>query len=130
MKPSFKPGKNIALKVPSHEHDATVHFYQEILGLERLDLTVPGETESAEQIESIAFDFDGKNLWVDRIDGLSQAEIWLEIVAEDIAAAQNYLQSQGCVVRNEIEPLPGGFMGFWLSGPSNIIHLVNEVEGN
>jgi hypothetical protein len=30
------------------------------------------------------------------------------------------------VRRDEIEPLPEGFKGFWISNPANIIHLISQ----
>ena len=120
MKPDFRPGKNIAIKVPAHEFDRMVEFYKIIIGLKQKD------TNSRDDFDSIAFEFGDKNLWVDKISGLSQAEVWLEIETDNAADAKSYLEERGCVIRNEIEPLPSGFNGFWLSSPSNIIHLVNE----
>lgn len=120
MKPDFRPGKNIAIKVPAHEFDRMVEFYKIIIGLKQKD------TNSRDDFDSIAFEFGDKNLWVDKISELSQAEVWLEIESDNAADAKSYLEEQGCVIRNEIEPLPSGFNGFWLSSPSNIIHLVNE----
>ena len=120
MKPDFRPGKNIAIKVPAHEFERMVEFYRIIIGLKQKDANSPDE------FDSIAFEFGDKNLWVDKISELSQAEVWLEIESDNAADAKSYLEEQGCVIRNEIEPLPTGFNGFWLSSPSNIIHLVNE----
>ena len=120
MKPDFRPGKNIAIKVPAHEFERMVEFYKIIIGLKQKD------TNSRDDFDSIAFEFGDKNLWVDKISELSQAEVWLEIESDNAADAKSYLEEQGCVIRNEIEPLPSGFNGFWLSSPSNIIHLVNE----
>ena len=120
MKPDFRPGKNIAIKVPAHEFDRMVEFYKIIIGLKQKD------TNSRDDFDSIAFEFGDKNLWADKISELSQAEVWLEIESDNAADAKSYLEEQGCVIRNEIEPLPTGFNGFWLSSPSNIIHLVNE----
>ena len=120
MKPDFRPGKNIAIKVPAHEFERMVEFYRIIIGLKQKDANSPDE------FDSIAFEFGDKNLWVDKISELSQAEVWLEIETDNAADAKSYLEEQGCVIRNEIEPLPTGFNGFWLSSPSNIIHLVNE----
>ena len=61
------------MKVPSHEFDATVHFYEHILGLTRTEIP------SADPFDSVAFAFGDKVLWIDRIAGLSQAETWLEL---------------------------------------------------
>lgn len=118
MKPTFKAGKNIAMKVPSHEYEATVAFYRDILGFKQI-----GESSNSPE-NSIKFNFDGKFLWIDRVVGLSQAEIWLEVITDDIELASKYLDQAQCVRCDDIEELPDGFKGFWLSNPSNIIHLI------
>jgi len=120
MKPNFQPGKNIAIKVPSHEFDQMVNFYKTVLGLKQK------AADSPDQFDSIAFEFGDKNLWIDKISGISQAEVWLEIETDNVIEAQRYLEEQGCAIRNEIEPLPADFNGFWLSSPSNTIHLISE----
>jgi len=120
MKPRFSPGKNIALKSPVHEYASVIRFYNEILSLEQLD------NHSADPFESVCFAFGDKLLWVDKIAGISQSEVWLEIIASDLEAAQDYLRQEGCHIRNEIESLPATVQGFWLSSPSNIIHLVTD----
>ncbi len=120
IKPRFKPGKNIAIKVPSHEFESMLHFYKVVLGLKESDATAPGEFESR------VFEFGDKNLWIDSAAEISQAEVWLEIETDNAVEAKAYLQNQGCILRDEIEPLPSGFKGFWLNSPSNIIHLVSE----
>ena len=121
MRPRFEAGRNIAMKVPEHEYDATVAFYRDVLALPVLGGPATGSTASTR------FDFGDKVLWVDRMAGFSQAEIWLEIVTDDVAAAAAHLARHGCVRRDGIEPLPEGFTGFWVSAPPNIIHLVTTV---
>ncbi|RUO29759.1 hypothetical protein CWE12_07240 [Aliidiomarina sedimenti] len=118
MKPVFTPGANIAMKIPTHEYQTTVHFYREVLGLEELTSDEPGATPK--------FAFGDKVLWLDSVAALSQAETWLEIVTNDIEAASAYLKEQGCHRRDEIEPLPDDFKAFWISSPANIIHLVSS----
>jgi predicted enzyme related to lactoylglutathione lyase len=59
VKPEFRPGKNIALKVPAHEFERMVHFYGAVLGLERRT------DKSTDAYESVVFDFGDKNRWVD-----------------------------------------------------------------
>ena len=120
MKPNFKPGDNIAIKVPPHQFDATVAFYRDVLGLEQLDQSYQ------DQYENVAFKFGDKNLWIDKISTTSQAEIWLEIKADDIEHAAEYFQNHNAVRRDEIEPLPENFKGFWIASPSDIIHLITE----
>lgn len=120
QKPKFSAGKNIAMKVPSHEFESTVAFYRDILEFPLKDAASP------DAFESLCFEFGDKNLWIDKVATLSQAELWLEISTDDYRAAQQYLEGKGFVLRNEIEPLPSDFKGFWLSGPANMIHLVVE----
>lgn len=120
MKLDFSAGKNIAMKVPLHEFEQTVRFYRDVLGFEVLEDVVRNNHDS------VAFAFGDTVLWVDKVAALSQAEIWLEIVTEDVDAAAYYLQQQGCSRRDEIEALPKDFRGFWIASPANIIHLVKE----
>ena len=116
MDAEFEPGQNIAMKIPTHEYESTVHFYRDVLRLKELSGKGGGD--------SPRFEFGDKVLWLDKVPGLSQAEIWLEIVTNDIGAASVYLKEQGCHRRDDIEPLPEGLNAFWISSPSNIIHLV------
>lgn len=112
--PRFSGGRNIAMKVPPHQYDETVAFYRDVLGLETVERLAP----------SVVFAFGGNQLWIDRVPGLSQAEIWLELITEDADAAAAHLGAAGVSRRDEIEPLPEGFRAFWVSSPASIIHLV------
>lgn len=113
----FEPGRNIAMKIPTHEYQDTVHFYRNVIRLNEIPPTSEDSTPR--------FEFGDKVLWLDCVDWISQAEIWLEIVTSDIAQAATVLQESGCHRRDEIEPLPQGFKAFWISSPSNIIHLIS-----
>jgi hypothetical protein len=119
MKPKFTPGKNIAMKVPPHEFDGTVSFYRDILCFEEVNPLSPDD------IESVTFKFGDKNLWIDKVPSISQAEVWFEVVTDNIEVASKYLERNNCIRRDEIESLPKGFKGFWLANPANIIHLVS-----
>jgi len=116
MTPNFAGGRNIAVKVPPHLYDATVRFYRDVVGLKVLDDHLP----------DICFQFGANQLWIDRVAGLSQAEIWLQLVANDVPAASKHLAKAGVVRCDEIEKLPDGFEGFWISSPASIIHLVSK----
>lgn len=116
----FEPGKNIAMKIPAHEYENTLRFYREVLRFK--EITGSGADDTPK------FEFGDKVLWLDRMPGLSQSEIWLEVVTSDIVKASEYLKQQGCHRRDEIEPLPSGFKAFWVSSPSNIIHLVSSAN--
>lgn len=115
-KVDFTGGSNIALKVPGHQWEDTVMFYRDILCL----------AVAEEHTDSVVFEFGSLRLWVDRVDTISQSEIWLEIETDDTETAGEYLKSAGVVRRDEIEKLPEGFDGFWVSGPSSTIHLVKK----
>lgn len=120
MKPTFTPGKNIAMKVPTHEYEATVSFYRTVLELKEIPV------KEKDQDHTVRFQFGDKVLWIDNVPTISQAETWFEIVTDDAEEASKYLAQHGCHRRDEIEPLPDHFDGFWVSSPSNIIHLVSE----
>ena len=114
MKPKFKAGRNIAIKVPSHAYPATVRFYRDVLGLPELTNHLP----------SVGFEFGDKQLWIDNVPTLSQAEIWLEMLADDVDAAAAYLEAEGIVRCDAIEPLPPSHKGFWIMDPASVvIHL-------
>lgn len=113
-KVKFAAGRNIAMKVPPHQYEATVSFYRDVLGLKEITAHAP----------AVGFEFGANNLWIDRVPGMSQAETWLEVVTEDIAGASEYLQAAGVARCDEIEALPQGLQAFWISSPASIIHLV------
>jgi hypothetical protein len=112
-KPRFAAGRNIAMKVPPHLYEATIQFYRDVIGLKPIEQHPP----------SIGFEFGSNQLWIDRVPSLSQAEIWLELITNDVPAASEHLKSANVVRRDEIEPLEG-FQAFWISSPASIIHLV------
>ncbi len=110
----FSGGRNIAMKVPPHLYDVTVQFYRDVLSLREITKHAP----------AVGFEFGSNNLWIDRVAGISQAEIWLEVLTNDIAAAAEELKGVGVVRCDDIEPLPEGLQAFWISSPASIIHLV------
>lgn len=122
MTAKFKPGNNIAMKVPVHEYEKTIAFYRDVLRLQLIEEHAPSSTES------VRFNFGGKVLWIDKVPSLSQSEIWLEVLTDDFVHAARHLEDHGCVRCDEIETLPSGFKGFWISSPANIIHLVAESD--
>ncbi len=96
-----------------------MQFYREVVGLKEIEKHAP----------AVGFDFGANQLWIDRVPGISQAEIWLELVTNDVSAASEHLESANVVRCDEIEPLPEGFAAFWVSSPASIIHLVcNDTE--
>ncbi|MBX9453172.1 MAG: hypothetical protein KL801_15285 [Mesorhizobium sp.] len=115
----FAGGRNIAMKVPPHQYEETVRFYRDVIGLARIEGHEP----------AIGFHFGANQLWIDKVPGMSQAEIWLEIVTEDKDSAAAHLEKAGVVRCDEIEPLGPEFRGFWISSPASIVHLVDEKAG-
>jgi catechol 2,3-dioxygenase-like lactoylglutathione lyase family enzyme len=115
---TFTGGRNIAIKVPPPVYEATVHFYRDVLGLKPLTNHLP----------AVGFEFGANQLWIDRVDGLSQAEIWLELASPDIPVAAEHLHQAGIVRRDEIEPLPENYEGFWIASPASIIHMVAKPD--
>jgi hypothetical protein len=116
--PPFSGGVNIAMKLPPHLFDDTLSFYRDTL---RLPLVQQDE-------HSCAFQFGPNRLWLDRVPAMSQAELWLELLTPDTERAADYLAQAGVVRCDEIEPLPPGFDGFWISSPAQIIHIVAPPE--
>jgi hypothetical protein len=74
----------------------------------------------------VAFDFGGKNFWLDKVDALSQAEICLEIRADDLGVKAEHFKKEGIIRRDEIEELPEDFEGFWITNPERIIKSRND----
>lgn len=111
--PRFKPGRNIAMKVPAPQYEATVAFYRDVLGLEPLDYHPP----------AVGFAFGDKQLWIGRCSSFGQAETWLEVTCDDMDAAAAHLHAHGIARCDEIEPL-GKMPAFWVSSPASVVHLV------
>ncbi|MCZ2837908.1 hypothetical protein [Modestobacter sp. VKM Ac-2985] len=119
--PDFRGGRNIAMKVPPHQWEETVRFYRETLGLR--ELANPFDTGP----ESVGFEFGANRLWIDRVPGVSQAELWLQVTTEDTAAAADRLAAHGVARCDEIEPL-GTTAAFWITSPASIVHLVSAPD--
>ena len=113
---NVKGGPNIAMKVPPERFAATLAFYRDTLGLRILKETAG----------SVAFEYGPIQLWIDRRDEVSHAEVWLELVTPDTAGAARDLAADGVIRRDEIERLPEGFDGFWITSPAGVIHLVSS----
>lgn len=120
MAVQFQPGNNIAIKVPSHQYEEVVKFYQDTLGLPIACV------DNIDPFESTAFEFGSMHLWVDKKPGISQAEIWLEMRTDDAEKAAQYLTRPKCVRCDEIEPLPETLKAFWVANTAGIVHLISE----
>jgi hypothetical protein len=118
---AFTGGRNIAMKVPPHQWEATVAFYRDTLALPELDN--PFTTGP----QSIGFAFGPNRLWIDRVPGVSQAELWLQVTTADTAAAADHLQAAGVARCDEIEPLDSD-SAFWITSPAAIVHLISQPD--
>jgi catechol 2,3-dioxygenase-like lactoylglutathione lyase family enzyme len=116
--PTFMGGRNVAIKVPAHTFEATVAFYRDTLGL-ALVHDGPGAK---------AFEFGPIRLWIDRMPHLTQAEMWLEVIAPNTQAAAERLAVAGVVRCDEVEKLPPDLDGFWILNPAGMVHLVCAPE--
>lgn len=114
----FTAGRNIAMKVPPHQHDAMVAFYRDVVGLKPVEDRPP----------HIGFEFGSNTLWIDSVPGMSQAEIWLELFTDDFDGAAKHLADANVVRCDAIETLPEGFQGGWITTPASIIHLVRKPD--
>ncbi|HET7203630.1 MAG TPA: hypothetical protein VFI92_09720 [Steroidobacteraceae bacterium] len=115
---NFRGGRNLALKVPPHRWDETVAFYEHTLGL----------AVRRREPASVAFEFGSNVLWIDRVEHLSRAEVWLEVVADDVTRAAAQLESAGVTRCDAVEALPEGFDGFWIVNPADVVHLVARTD--
>lgn len=116
MTANLRGGIDIAMKIPSHQYQATIAFYRDIVGLKPVDAKAP----------AIGFELGPNRLWLDEDPTMSQAEIWLELFTDDSGAALRHLENAGVVRCDAVEPLDQGFRGGWIMNPANIVHMVRE----
>jgi catechol 2,3-dioxygenase-like lactoylglutathione lyase family enzyme len=116
--PVFKPGRNIAMKLPERFYQETLAFYRDILKL----------TIVEERDDGALVDFGAVRLHLDRVPHQSQTDLWLQVATEDVEAASKLLAEKGVTRCDEVEKLPAGFQGFWIASPSGTIHLVATAE--
>lgn len=115
-RPLYRGGPNMAMKIPAAEFDATVRFYRDVVGLPLLDGYGP----------DTVFQYGASVLWLDCVRDLERAEVWLELLTPDLAAAAQHLDRAGVVRCDAVEPLPAGFDGFWIRSPASVVHLVTR----
>ena len=121
----FTPGVNVAMKIPLAHYDDTVAFYRDTLGF---DVEKIEDSGAATVAASHRVDFGAITLWLDRVDGASRSDVWLELGTDDLAAATERLASAGVLTCDEVEPLDGeaGERSHWVRNPAGVIHLVAE----
>ncbi len=108
----IKPGKNIAIKIPSYKWQETVEFYRDRVGL----------TVKRILNESIGFEFGEMTLWLDRVEKQSQTDVWLEIFSDDPDTA---IEQLGGPARDYLEPLDS-VEGHWTNDPAGVVLLVRK----
>lgn len=118
MATRIEGGINIAMKVPSHQYQATIDFYRDVVGLEGIP----------EKLPAVGFKLGPNQLWIDEDATMSQAEVWLELFTPDFATALGQLADAGVVRCDPIEPLGEGFRGGWIMNPANVVHMVREPD--
>ncbi|AUX75725.1 hypothetical protein [Sinorhizobium fredii] len=118
MSVEMKGGINIAMKVPSHEYEAVLAFYRDVVGLPPFDEKLPAK----------GFILGPNRLWIDEMPHLSQAEVWLELFTDDHVAALSHLVANGAVRCDAVEDLGEAFRGGWVMNSANIVHLVREPD--
>ncbi|QBS44567.1 VOC family protein [Nocardia sp. CS682] len=122
MTPTFRGGHNIAMKLPKAQFDRTVAFYRDTLGMEVTDNS--GEAVAEGVMQSAAIQFGPVTLWLDRVDNYARADLWLELLTDDVDRATKHLAAHGVPVQDELEPLPSTMHAHWISNPVGIPHIV------
>ena len=118
MTTSIEGGINIAMKVPTHQYEATVAFYRDIVGLKPF----------TEKPGNVGFIHGPNRLWIDEASNYTQAEIWLELFTPDFQQAAERLGAAGVVRNDAIEDLGEGFRGGWFFNPAGVPHMVREPD--
>lgn len=114
----IKGGINIAMKVPSHQYEAVIAFYRDVVKLPVFEEKAP----------AVGFVLGPNRLWIDAAPGLTQAEVWLELFAGDHRAALARLEDGGAIRCDQIEDLGPDFKGGWIMNPANIVHMVRTPD--
>lgn len=118
MTDDIKGGINIAMKVPSHQYDAVVAFYRDVVKLPEYTAKAP----------AIGFHLGPNHLWIDEAPNFTQAEIWLELFTGDHRAALARLEAGGAIRCDQIEELGEAFRGGWIMNPANVVHMVRTPD--
>jgi hypothetical protein len=118
MTAEIKGGFNIAMKVPSHQYEAVLAFYRDVVGLPPFDEKAPAK----------GFILGPNRLWIDEAPNYTQAEIWLELFTDDHRSALARLEAGGAIRCDQIEDLGEGFKGGWIMNPANVVHMVRTPD--
>eukprot|EP01064_Diplonema_japonicum_P039610 TRINITY_DN9981_c0_g2_i1.p2 TRINITY_DN9981_c0_g2~~TRINITY_DN9981_c0_g2_i1.p2 ORF type:complete len:363 (+),score=127.25 TRINITY_DN9981_c0_g2_i1:34-1122(+) len=117
----FSGGNNFAIKCPYPKYESTVAFYREVLGLKVVHY--------CKNCCKIQWN-DKMSLWIDCVETICTPVIWLEVSTASTEAARAYLKGRKRVsLRPEVETLPPGVDGFWISPPNDMVHLIRGPDG-
>jgi len=72
--------------------------------------------------------FGPVTLWLDLVENYPRADLWLELFTDDVPAAMDHLAQHGITAQDELEPLPEGTTGHWITNPSGITHLLRTAD--
>lgn len=122
MNIKFEAGINIALKIPKSKYDETVLFYRDVLKLEVEEKPIENPTVS----KTHKVKFGGNILWLDCVDNYTHSEIWLQLTADKVEEAVNYLDSNGIKTCDELEELPKNM--HWVQDPAGTVFNLQQSE--
>jgi len=91
-RPTYRGGRDIAMKLPPPLFESTERFYVETLGL----IVIRREPES------VALEFGANRLWLDRAPGLERPEVWLEVVTRGWGPAEAHLRASGTGLHRDL----------------------------
>lgn len=120
MEIRFKGGVNIAMKIPPEKYDETVAFYRDILLFDVEEVPI---THSA-VLATHRLEFGQNILWLDCVEGITDSKISLEICAEDIESATNYLRVNDVTICDGVEEIDPSM--HWIEDPAGNIFLLRE----
>jgi predicted enzyme related to lactoylglutathione lyase len=124
MTTRFEGGVNIAIKIPKGKYEKTVEFYRDILKLEVAERSISNPTVSkTHQVK-----FGDNIIWLDCVDNYTHSETWLELNAEDVEKATEYLTSKGIKTCDEFEQLPENM--HWITDPAGTVFIVKKRDEN
>lgn len=126
MNPQFRGGHNLAMKLPKAQFEATVAFYRDALNLEVTE--VPSASLEGTVAQSMRVQFGPVTLWLDRVDNYAHAEVWLELLTDDVKTATQHLTQHGVPTQDELEAFPAGLQAHWISNPAGIPHIVRHPD--
>lgn len=115
----FEAGTNIAIKIPVHLYEETVHFYRDVLLLDMEEQLM--EHPTVQRTHKVAF--GACTLWLDCVAGITTTAVWLEIKTTDIEKAPAYLQTNNTQTLGELELIPDNM--HWIKDPSGTVLLLN-----